>query len=216
VAFLTLIWLLGGMTPIVEEKRRRTWASARSAGSPTTASRVRRAKAALSSGCKPHPVSRGLPDCEMLCSRLADPLPRRRRKAGISGDLSAVIEVSGESLGPEDRSELRPNAMDTQQHRRRGRHFCFCVEQRVPLGLCSLDLLEQQFEPIEFSTNLGFEMSGQATAIPSLERIQSRTPVATQRLIPGCAPREEQASNPVGDLTEIDAAKHATARLSED
>jgi hypothetical protein len=74
VAFLTSIWLLGGMTSIVEEKRRRTWASARSAGSPTTASRVRRAKAALSSGCKPHPVSRGLPDCEMLCSRLTDPL----------------------------------------------------------------------------------------------------------------------------------------------
>jgi NAD(P)-dependent dehydrogenase (short-subunit alcohol dehydrogenase family) len=35
-------------------------------------------------------------------------LPRRRGKAGISGDLSAVIEVSGESFRPEDRSELRP------------------------------------------------------------------------------------------------------------
>jgi multidrug resistance efflux pump len=34
-------------------------------------------------------------------------LPRRRGKAGISGDLSAVIEVSGESLRPEGRSELR-------------------------------------------------------------------------------------------------------------
>jgi hypothetical protein len=43
-------------------------------------------------------------------------LPRRRGKAGTSGDLSAVIEVSGESFRPEDRSELRPNAMDTQQH----------------------------------------------------------------------------------------------------
>ena len=119
-------------------------------------------------------------------------LPRRRGKAGISGDLSAVIEMSGESLRPEDRSELRPNAMDTQQHRRRGRHFgLFRVEQRVPLGLHSLDLLEKQFEPIEFSTNLGFEMLGQATAVASLERIQPRPPIATQRLIPGCALREE-------------------------
>jgi hypothetical protein len=54
--------------------------------------------------------------------------------------------------------------MDAQQHRRRGRRFgLFCVEQRVLLGLYSPDLLEQQFEPIEFSTNLGFEMLGQAT-----------------------------------------------------
>src|SRR5271169_6912154 len=134
----------------------------------------------------------------MPCSRLTDPLcPRRRGKAGISGDLSAVIEVSGESLGPEDRNELRPNAMDTQQHRRRGRRFgLFCVEQRVPLGLHSLDLLEKQFEPIELSANLGPEMLGQATAIASLERIQPRPPIATQRLIPGCALREEQSFDP--------------------
>jgi hypothetical protein len=107
-------------------------------------------------------------------------LPRRRGKAGINGDLSAVIEVSGESFGPEDRSELRPNATDTQQHRRRGRHCgLFRVELRIPLGLHSLDLLEQQFEPIEFSTNLGFEMLGQATAIASLKRIQPRPSIAT-------------------------------------
>ena len=123
-------------------------------------------------------------------------LPGRRGKAGISGDLSAVIEVSGESLRPENRSELRPNAIDTQQHRRRGGHFgLFCAEQRVSLGLHSLDLLENQFEPIEFSTNLSFEMLGQATTVASLKRFQPRSPVATQRLIPGCALREEQSSH---------------------
>ena len=53
--------------------------------------------------------------------------------------------------------------MDTQQHRRRGQPVgMLCVEQRVPLGLHSFDLLEKQFEPIEYSTNLGFEMFGQA------------------------------------------------------
>ena len=72
---------------------------------------------------------------------------------------------------------------------RRGRRFgLLCVEQRVPLGLHSLDLLEKQFEPIEFSTNLGFEMLGQATAIAGLERTQPRGLIATQRLIAGCAP----------------------------
>jgi hypothetical protein len=57
-----------------------------------------------------------------------------------------------------------------------------------------------QFEPIEFSTNLGFEMLGQATAIASLERIQPRPSIATQRLIPGCALREEQSFDPVDVL----------------
>ena len=94
--------------------------------------------------------------------------------------------------------------MHTQQHRRRGRRFgLFCVEQRVPLGLHSLDLLEKQFEPIEFSTNLGFEMLGQATAIASLERIQPRASIATQWLIPGCALREEQSSDPVDVLNSF-------------
>ena len=78
-----------------------------------------------------------------------------------------------------------------------------CVEQRVPLGLQSLDLLEQQFEPIEFSTNLGFEMLGHATAIASLERIQPRPPIASQRLIPGCALREEQSFDPVDVLNSF-------------
>jgi hypothetical protein len=40
-------------------------------------------------------------------------------------------------------------------------------------------------------------MWGQATAIASLERIQPRPPIATQRLIPGCALREEQSFDPV-------------------
>ena len=76
----------------------------------------------------------------------------------------------------------------------------FCVDQRVPLGLHSFDLLEKQFEPIKLSTNLGFEMLGQAMAIASLKRIQPRPSVATQRLIPGCSLREEQSFDPVDVL----------------
>ena len=90
--------------------------------------------------------------------------------------------------------------MDTQQHRRRGRRFGLLCEQRVPLGLHSLDLLEQQFEPIKFSTNLGFEMLGQSTAIASLKRFQPRPPIATQWLIPRCALREEQSFDPIDVL----------------
>ena len=109
--------------------------------------------------------------------------------------------MSGEPFRPKNRSELRPNAMESQQHRRRSRHFgLLCVEQRIPLGFHSLDLLENQFEPIKFSTNLGFEMLGQATAIAGLKRIQLRSPVTMQRLIPGYALREEQSFDPVDVL----------------
>ena len=49
--------------------------------------------------------------------------------------------------------------------------------------------------------NLGYpEMLGQATAIASVEPIQPRSSIATQRLIPGCALREEQSFDPVDVL----------------
>ena len=41
---------------------------------------------------------------------------------------------------------------------------------------------------------------GKRTAIASLKRIQPRPPIATQRLIPGCALREEQSFDPVDVL----------------
>ncbi len=60
--------------------------------------------------------SSGLPDGEMMpYSRSTEPLCLGvDGEAGISGDLSAVIEVSGESFRPEDRSELWPNEASGQ------------------------------------------------------------------------------------------------------
>ena len=45
-------------------------------------------------------------------------------------------------------------------------------KQRVPLGLHRLDLLEQQFEPIEFTADLGLEMRRQRTAIAGLQLVE--------------------------------------------
>ena len=69
----------------------------------------------------------GLRDALLAIDRPA--LPGRRGKAGISGDLSAVIEVSEEPLRPEDRSELRPDAIDAQQHRRPGPALRFVLRR---------------------------------------------------------------------------------------
>jgi hypothetical protein len=38
-------------------------------------------------------------------------------------------------------------------------------EQPIPLSLGQLDLIEQQFEPIEFAADLDFEMCRQSTAV---------------------------------------------------
>ena len=111
-------------------------------------------------------------------------LPGRWGKAGISGYLSSVLEGSGKPLRPEDRRELRPDAFHAQQHCRRDRRCgLFHGEQRIPLGLHSLDLRDKQLEPIKFATNLRFEMRGQGPAVAGLKRIQPLPPIATQRLV---------------------------------
>ena len=58
----------------------------------------------------------------------------------------------------------------------------------VPLGLHRLDLLEQQFEPIEFTADLRLQVSRQQATIAGLELIQPLPPVAAQRLVVRISP----------------------------
>jgi hypothetical protein len=90
--------------------------------------------------------------------------------------------VSEESFRPEDGGEFRSDALDVEQHRRR-RWRLLRGKQHVPLGLHRLDLLEQQFQPIEFTENLRLQVIRQQAAIAGLERIQPAPPVAAQRLV---------------------------------
>ena len=126
--------------------------------------------------------------------------PYIRRQKNDAADSAAICEAMTRPSMRFVGVRSLENQAALMRHKARER---FCVEQRVPLGLHSLDLLEQQFEPIEFSTNPGFEMLGHATAIACLERIQPRPPIASQRLIPGCALREEQSFDPVDVLNSF-------------
>jgi hypothetical protein len=63
--------------------------------------------------------------------------------------------------------------------------------------LHSLDLLEQQFAPIELTTDLSLEMLRQGTAVARLELVEPSPTVATQRLVAGYALREQQSFDPV-------------------
>src|SRR3981189_2580409 len=86
----------------------------------------------------------------IACSRHAlfaidgSALPGCWRQARIRSDLASIVEVSEEPFRPEDGGELRPNALDVEQHCR-WRCDLLRGKQHVPLGLHRLDLLEQQF-----------------------------------------------------------------------
>jgi hypothetical protein len=49
----------------------------------------------------------------------------------------------------------------------------------VPLGFHRLDLLDEQFEPIQFTADLGLEMHRQRAAIASPQLVKSLPPIAT-------------------------------------
>ena len=117
----------------------------------------------LDQGCPQARVA-GLGHTLLVIDRSA--LPGRRRQARVGGHLPAVVEVSEQALRPEDGGELRTDALDVEQHRRRRwRHGLSRGKQRVTLGLDRLDLLEQQFEPIELAADLRLQMQRQRTAV---------------------------------------------------
>jgi hypothetical protein len=89
-------------------------------------------------------------DCRPSISPVRDrsALPRRWSHACISRNLSPVAEISEQPLRPQNRAELRPDALDVEQHRRR-RSGAFSGKQGIPLDLHHFDLREQQFQAIE-------------------------------------------------------------------
>src|SRR4051794_36927197 len=88
--------------------------------------------------------SRGLPAFATPCSRSIDPLLRRRGEPGVSGELSSIGEVSEQAFRVEDRSELRANPLDVQQHCRWRRCRCGLLDdQHIPLSVYRLELFKQ-------------------------------------------------------------------------
>ena len=61
------------------------------------------------------------------------------------------------------------------------------------LHLRRLDLLKQQFEPIELTADLSLKVLWQGTAIACPQLIEPSPPIATQRLVPRHALGEQQS-----------------------
>ena len=129
--------------------------------------------------------------------------PRRRRKSRIGGKLAAVGEVPVKSLRPENGRKVGAHRLQGQQHRhriRRRRLTCKLSghsQQRILLGLHSLDLLEQKFEPIELTADLRLQMRRQLSSVPGAQGLKPRPPIAPQRRVFGDALGEQKALDPV-------------------
>ena len=79
-------------------------------------------------------------------------LPRRRRQPGVGGDLTPVVEVAVQPLRPEDVGELGAYALETKQQvaGRGDRVRPRFGEKFVALRLHRFDLVDEQFQPVEF------------------------------------------------------------------
>ncbi len=65
-------------------------------------------------------------------------------------------------------------------------------QQSIALGLHRLDLVEQQFEPVELAADLRSSDAAAAAAIAGLQLLQPLPPVAAQRLVASDALGEQQ------------------------
>jgi hypothetical protein len=125
-------------------------------------------------------------------------LPRRRRQSRIGSDLAAIVEVSAQTFRPEDGSRLGAYALDGEQHRRGFWRNLLCGQKRVPFALRALDLLEQEFQSIEFAADLSREMPRPRTTIARSQLLEPLPTIATRGSYPAM-PCEE--SNPLILLT---------------
>ena len=99
-----------------------------------------------------------------------------------AGDDCRSVGIAPPTTGG---GKLRADALEFEQHPpwRLWRSGLILGEQRIPLSLRQLDLIEQQFEPIEFAADLGFEMRRQRTAVARPQVLEPLASIAAQRLV---------------------------------
>ena len=84
-----------------------------------------------------------------------------------------------------------------QHRRRRGRFARRRLEQGVPFRLDGLQLLEQEFEPIQLADDLRLQTQRQGSTVACAQLLQPLTPMLAQRLVAEHSLGEEQPFDPV-------------------
>jgi len=118
---------------------------------------------------------------------------------------AADCRSGGTALPPKDGGELRPYALEVEQHRAgRRRRVCPTLgEQRVALGFDRLDLVEQQLQPVEFTCDGGLEIVQQQAPVACAQFVEPFAAVAPERLVVGDPLREQQSLDAIDVLDAL-------------
>src|SRR4051795_4929272 len=126
-------------------------------------------------------------------------LPRRRGQPRIGGNLLSVAERAEQTFRPERGGLLGSNASQRQQQSRWRWHAGARLrlgQHGIALGLDSLDLFDQELEPIELSADLGLQALRKGATIARDQLLETLPAVAVQGLV---------VADPLGEQKPLDA-----------
>src|SRR3954468_1167266 len=112
-------------------------------------------------------------------------LPRCGGQPRIGGNLLSVAERAEQALRPERDGRLGSNASQRQQQGRWRWHAGARLrssEQGIPLGFDSLDLFDQELEPVKLPTDLGLQALRKGATIARDQLLKPLPAVAVQGL----------------------------------
>src|SRR3954449_12508621 len=139
----------------------------------------------------------GLGDALVPMNRSA--LPRRGSQPGISRNLLSVTERAEQALRPKRGGRLGSNAPQRQQQGRWRWHTGARLrssEHGIPLGFDSLDLFDQELEPVKRPADLGLQALRKGATIARDQLLKPLPAVAVQGLV---------VANPLGEQKPLDA-----------
>src|SRR3954454_20676280 len=126
-------------------------------------------------------------------------LPRCGGQSGIGSNLLSVAERAEQAFRPECGGRLGSNPSQRQQLGRWRWHTGARLrlgEQGIPLGFDSLDLFDQELEPIELPADLGLQALRKGATIARDQFLKPLSTVAVQGLV---------VADPLGEQKPLDA-----------
>src|SRR6185503_6612277 len=126
-------------------------------------------------------------------------LPRRGGQPGISRNLLSVTERAEQALRAERGGRLGSNASQRQQLGRWRWHAGARLrlgQHGIPLGFDSLDLFDQELEPIELPADLGLQALRKGATIARDQLLEPLATVSVQGLV---------IADPLGEQKPLDA-----------
>src|SRR5215217_5022784 len=124
-------------------------------------------------------------------------LPRRGGQPGIGGNLLSVAERTEQALRPERDGRLGSHAFQRQQQGRwHAGARLRASEHGIPLGLNSLDLFDQELEPVELPADLGLQALRKGATITRDQFLKPLPAVSVQGLV---------VADPLGKQKPLDA-----------